>query len=54
MWNVVKVYFPEVVTTYLEAPQFRDQPAGNVVVDLLSTLTRDLPGLDDGYRSGGG
>lgn len=40
MWNVVKVYFPEVVDTYLDAPQFRDPSAVRVVVDSLSTLTR--------------
>lgn len=40
MWNVVMVYFPEVVDTYLDAPQFRDPSAVRVVVDSLSTLTR--------------
>lgn len=40
IWNVVKVYYPEVVKTYLEAPQYRDPAAVSVVVDSLSTLTR--------------
>lgn len=40
IWNVVQVYYPEVVKTYLEAPQYRDPAAVSVVVDSLSTLTR--------------
>lgn len=40
IWNVVQVYYPEVVETYLEAPQYRDPAAVSVVVDSLSTLTR--------------
>lgn len=40
IWNVVQVYYPEVVKTYLEAPQYRDPAAASVVVDSLSTLTR--------------
>ncbi|QYH19785.1 hypothetical protein JKI95_01085 [Corynebacterium aquatimens] len=40
MWNIVKVYYPEITTTYLDAPQFRDQSAVNVMVDSLSTLTQ--------------
>lgn len=40
IWNVVKVYYPEVVDTYLDAPQYRDASAVRVVVDSLTTLTR--------------
>ena len=40
IWNVVKVYYPEVVDTYLDAPQYRDASAVWVVVDSLTTLTR--------------
>lgn len=40
MWNIVQVYYPEVVGTYLGAPQFRDAQAVSVVVDSLGTLTR--------------
>lgn len=40
IWNVVQVYYPEVVKTYLEAPQYRDPAAVRVVVDSLTTLTR--------------
>lgn len=40
IWNVVQVYYPEVVKTYLEAPQYRDPAAVSVVVDSLSTLAR--------------
>ena len=40
IWNVVKVYYPEVVDTYLDAPQYRDASAVRVVADSLTTLTR--------------
>lgn len=40
IWNLVQVYYPEVVDTYLDAPQYRDASAVRVVVDSLSTLTR--------------
>lgn len=40
MWNIVQEYYPSVVSTYLDAPQFRDPQAVNVVLDSLTTLTR--------------
>lgn len=39
IWNIVNIYLPEVVTTYLGAPQFRSPEAAEVVTGSLSTLT---------------
>ena len=39
VWNIIKIYLPEVVTTYLNAPQFQDHSAAAVMQDSLSTLT---------------
>ncbi|AQQ15182.1 hypothetical protein CGLAU_06075 [Corynebacterium glaucum] len=56
MWNVVKVYYPEVISTYLDVPQFRDEAAVSVVVDSLTTLTNAVARikkgiLDDNLRA---
>lgn len=56
MWNVVKVYYPEITTTYLDAPQYQDSRAAAVMVDSLSTLSnaagRIKSGiLDDNLRA---
>lgn len=56
MWNVVKVYYPEVTSTYLNVPQFRDEAAVRVVVDSLTTLTNAVARikkgiLDDNLRA---
>ena len=48
MWNVVNVYHPEVVDTYLDAPQYRDKSAVSVVVDSLTTLTRAAERVQQG------
>nr|WP_256478267.1 hypothetical protein [Corynebacterium stercoris] len=48
MWNIIKVYYPEVTATYLDAPQFRDKSAVNVMVDSLSTLTEAVGRIKNG------
>lgn len=48
MWDVVKVYYPEVTATYLDAPQFRDERAVDVMVDSLSTLTSAVGRIKNG------
>lgn len=48
MWDVVTVYYPEVVTTYLDAPQFRDESAVAVVLDSLGTLERAAERIKQG------
>lgn len=39
VWNIVKIYLPEVVGTYINAPQYQSQEAAAVMQDSLSTLT---------------
>ncbi len=39
IWNIVNIYLPEVVTTYLDAPQYRSQEAADVMAGSLGTLT---------------
>lgn len=39
VWNIIKIYLPEVIRTYLGAPQFRDAEAVAVMKDSLATLT---------------
>ena len=39
IWNIVNIYLPEVITTYLGAPQYRSPEAADVVTGSLTTLT---------------
>ncbi|MHA2788899.1 hypothetical protein ACXZ66_07105 [Corynebacterium sp. S7] len=39
MWNIVEIYLPEVVNTYLDAPDLTLPSAVDSVVDSLQTLT---------------
>lgn len=39
IWNIVNIYLPEVVTTYLDAPQYRSPEAAEVMAGSLGTLT---------------
>ncbi|MEH0146664.1 hypothetical protein V6D40_03155 [Corynebacterium sp. Q4381] len=48
MWDVVKVYYPEVTQTYLAAPQRQDPRAVAVVTDSLSTLTSAVGRIKQG------
>ncbi|SDS10432.1 hypothetical protein [Corynebacterium timonense] len=48
IWNIVKIYYPEVVGTYLAAPNFREERAVAVVVDSLSTLTQAAERIKNG------
>ncbi|WP_256019711.1 hypothetical protein [Corynebacterium sp. CCUG 65737] len=42
VWNIVKIYLPEVVNTYVNAPQYHSAEAAAVMEDSLSTLTGAL------------
>lgn len=48
MWDIVKVYYPEITATYLDAPQFRDPRAVAVMVDSLTTLTDAVDRIKQG------
>lgn len=48
MWNIIKIYYPEVTATYLNAPNFRDSRAVAVVVDSLGTLTQAAGRIKNG------
>lgn len=39
IWNIVNIYLPEVVNTYVDAPQFRSPEAAEVMTGSLGTLT---------------
>ncbi|MDK8794612.1 hypothetical protein QP968_02655 [Corynebacterium sp. MSK041] len=39
IWNIVNIYLPEVIATYLDAPQYRSPEAADVVTGSLTTLT---------------
>lgn len=39
IWSIVNIYLPEVITTYLDAPQYRSPEAADVVTGSLATLT---------------
>lgn len=39
VWDIVNIYLPEVVTTYLDAPQYRSPEAADVMAGSLGTLT---------------
>lgn len=39
IWDIVSIYFPDVVKTYLDAPQYRSPEAVEVMTGSLSTLT---------------
>lgn len=39
VWNIVEIYLPQVVDTYLDAPQFRSDEAVAAMTDSLETLT---------------
>lgn len=39
IWDIVNIYLPEVVSTYLDAPQYRSPEAADVMTGSLSTLT---------------
>lgn len=48
MWNVVKIYYPEITSTYLDAPQYKDSRAAAVMVDSLTTLTSAVARIKNG------
>ena len=48
IWDVVKVYYPEVTQTYLSAPQRHDPRAVAVVTDSLTTLTSAVGRIKQG------
>lgn len=39
IWDIINIYLPEVVTTYLDAPQYRSPEAVKVMSGSLGTLT---------------
>lgn len=39
IWDIVSIYLPEVVATYLDAPQYRSPEAVEVMTGSLGTLT---------------
>ena len=56
MWNVVKVYYPEITTTFLDSPQHSDGRAAAVMADSLTTLASAVDRiktgiLDDNLRA---
>lgn len=48
IWDVVKVYYPEVTKTYVSAPQRQDPRAAAVVTDSLTTLTSAVGRIKQG------
>ncbi|MGI0540938.1 hypothetical protein KIP68_01290 [Corynebacterium aquatimens] len=48
VWNIIDIYLPEVVNTYIDAPQYQSAEAVAVVTDSLQTLTGAARRVKDG------
>lgn len=47
IWNIIEIYLPEVIHTYLDAPQYRSPEAVAVMNDSLGTLTKAAGRIKD-------